>query len=125
MRPLATAAALALCLLAGCTTTTTVTGTPSTPSTPAPGSGSGSGSGKGYSFLHVRDGGQPVRWSTCEPIRYVVRTENRPSGADQVLRDSIDAIAKQTGLEFSYEGTTSEAPSRSRELYQPDRYGDS
>ncbi len=118
---LTSALVLALCLLGACT----VTRSPSTPSAKAPPrSSDSSGAGNGYTFLHTRDGGQPVRWSTCRPIRYVVRTKNQPSGADDVLRESIDRISKATGLRFSYQGTTSEAPSNKRELYQPDRYGD-
>lgn len=97
---------------------------------PPPDQGDSGGSGgsenasqNGYSFLHTRDG-EPVRWSTCEPIRYVVRSDNAPEGASALLEESIARISEVTGLEFSDEGETSEAPSTDRELYQPDRYGD-
>ncbi len=74
--------------------------------------------------MQTRDNGAPVRWSTCRPIRYVVRPSNEPDGARALLTDSIQRIAEATGLEFEDAGTTDEAPSRRRGLYQPDRYGD-
>lgn len=89
-----------------------------------PENGSGSGSGEGYRFLHTTDDGEPVRWSTCEPIRYVIRPDGQPDGAQDVVRDATRRLSEATGLEFSYAGTTDEAPSNDRPLYQPERYGD-
>lgn len=88
----------------------------------AGGRAQGGGSG-GHAFMHTRDTGEPVRWSTCEPIRYVVREAKAPHGARELLEDSVRRISEATGLEFSYEGTTDEAPADRRPLYQPDRYG--
>lgn len=33
-------------------------------------------------------------------------------------------MSQATGLQFVYDGATSEAPSTQREIFQPDRYGD-
>jgi hypothetical protein len=112
-----------LILLAGCVVVT------ETPTAPPGGQGSaadpGSGASQnGYSFLHTLDGGQPVRWSTCEPIRYVVRRKNLPDGAGRLLEQSVRRISEASGLEFSREGTTDEKPTDSRKLHQPKRYGD-
>ncbi|MFC4058981.1 matrixin family metalloprotease [Planomonospora corallina] len=78
----------------------------------------------GYRFLHTRDDGEPVRWSTCEPIGYVVRPEGRPEGAERLLRESVGRISEVTGLRFSYQGSIGEAPGDGRKAYQPDRYGE-
>lgn len=95
---------------------------------PAPqGSGTPSApgqSGDGYRFVHTRPNGEPVRWSTCDPISYVVRPKNRPPGARRLLRASIERISEATGLQFSYKGTTREDPRKQRKVYAPDRYGD-
>lgn len=80
--------------------------------------------GDGYAFVQTRADGQPIRWSTCEPIRYVVREENEPEGARELLEESVRRVSEATGLEFAYGGTTDEAPSVERPPYQPDRYGD-
>lgn len=117
------ASAVVAALLPGCVVVTERREPP--PEQPSAGQGQGSGqSQNGYSFLHTLDNGEPVRWSTCEPIRYVVRPANRPAGAERLLEDSISRISEASGLEFSAEGTTDEAPSDDRPLYDPDRYGD-
>ena len=126
----AAAAAAAVLMLGGCVQVTT-SGPESRPpsgnvDTAAPGEGQGGqqGGGDGYRFLHTRDNGQPVRWSTCEPIEYVVRPANEPEGARELLEESIDRISEVTGLELSFVRTTREGPSNKRQPYQPDRYGD-
>ncbi len=114
------AAVLATGMLTGCVVTGQVPGT----APPAERTGQDGAAQDGYSFLHTRDDGEPVRWSTCDPIRYVVRPEGRPEGAGRLLRESISRISEVTGLEFSYQGTTAESPGDDRKPYQPRRYGD-
>ena len=116
-----TAAVAAVGMLSGCVVATE---TPSAPPSQDRRGGQGSGGSDGYSFLQTRDDGAPVRWSTCEPIRYVVRPKNEPEGAQRLLEESVGRISEASGLEFSYEGRTDEAPSRNRKLYDPKRYGD-
>lgn len=130
----AAAVAASLLVLGGCVQiTTTPEGRPSsgavdtaTPGEGRPGGQQGGqqGGGDGYRFMHTRDDGEPVRWSTCEPIEYVVRPANEPDGARELLEQSVDRIAEVTGLELSFDGTTREAPSNDRQPYQPRRYGD-
>lgn len=84
----------------------------------------GGGDGEGYAFIHTLDNGEPVRWSTCEPIQYVVRPDNEPDGARALLEESLERITDATGLEFEDVGSTDEAPSQRRRLYQPQRYGE-
>jgi hypothetical protein len=91
---------------------------------PQVGEGDGQGGGEGYRFLHTRDNGEPVRWSTCEPIEYVVRPDNEPEGGRQMLEEAAARISEVTGLELSFAGTTDEAPSENRQPRDPDRYGD-
>jgi hypothetical protein len=124
-------AVVAVLTLGGCVAVTTTappeTSAPSgTVGTASPGGGGHGGSGKkdGYRFLHTRGNGQPVRWSTCEPIEYVVRPANEPDGARQLLQKAVARISEVTGLEFSFAGTTQEAPSDNRKPFHPNRYGD-
>ncbi len=124
------AAAAVVLVLGGCVQVTTTAPEPRPPSgsagTTAPGGSRASGAqgGDGYRFMHTRDNGAPVRWSTCEPIQYVVRPANELDGARELLRDSVDRVSEVTGLEFSFAGTTREGPSQKRQPYQPKRYGD-
>lgn len=120
-------AMVAVLTLGGCVQVTTAP--PETPSgtvgTASPGGGQGGGGkGNGYRFLHTRGNGQPVRWSTCRPIRYVVRPANEPDGARQLLKKAVARISEVTGLEFSFAGTTNEGPSDNRKPFHPNRYGD-
>lgn len=88
------------------------------------GDGKGGGNKDGYAFMRTRENGQPVRWSTCRPIRYVVRPAQEPEGGRELLREAVDRIAEATGLEFSFAGPTDEAPRSNRPPYHPGRYGD-
>ena len=81
--------------------------------------------GAGYQFMaHAKKGGDPVTWSPCRPIHYVVREANRPSQGAALLEQAIATTSAATGLRFISDGTTREGPSAERRAYQPDRYGD-
>jgi hypothetical protein len=81
--------------------------------------------GAGYRFLAHQDGSQdPVTWSPCRPIHYVVRPANEPPGGRDVLRQAIAQAGAATGLVFVDDGTTDEGPAENRDAYQPERYGD-
>ncbi len=86
---------------------------------PAPARVDGSG---GFTVL-AQHGGHPVTWDPCEPIHFVVRPENQIPGGRVLLDRAITEISKDTGLYFSDDGTTTEAPTPSRNPYQPTRYG--
>lgn len=64
-----------------------------------------------------------MAYDPCRPVHFVVRPDNAPPGAEQLIQEAVASVSAATGLHFLYNGTTSEAPSDSRETYQPDRYG--
>ncbi len=69
-------------------------------------------------------GGAPVRWNPCEPIHYVVNLGAAPAGSLQDVQDAVLRLSGATGIAFTYDGLTDEVPTRYRDVYQPDRYGD-
>ena len=79
--------------------------------------GSGEGDEAGDAAL-----GQPLTWSSCHPISYVVDT----TGAPDDFVDRIDAAAAEveaaTGLTLVSEGVVTE-PAGPRDAWQPERYG--
>jgi Matrixin len=78
-----------------------------------------------YAFVAVQgDGTGPVAYDPCRPIHYVIRPDNAPVGGDQVVHDAVAHVSAVTGLHFVYDGATDEPPSRDREPFQPERYGD-
>jgi len=70
------------------------------------------------------DSDEPVAYDPCRPIHYVMRPDNAPAGGEAIVHQAVDRVASVTGLQFVYDGSTDEQPSRDREPYQPDRYGD-
>lgn len=70
------------------------------------------------------DTGDPIAYDPCRPIHYVVRPDNTPAGGDALLEEAIARVSEVTGLQFVYDGLTDERPTRDREPFQPDRYGD-
>lgn len=78
-----------------------------------------------YRFLSLQpDGVTPVTWSPCRPIHYVVRPDNAPAQGPALLEQAIAEVVRATGLVFVNDGSTTEAPSSKREIYQQQRYGD-
>ena len=67
---------------------------------------------------------RPVAYDPCRPIHYVMRPDNVPVGGELLLHDAFARVTAVTGLQFIYDGETDEQPSRDRESFQPDRYGD-
>ena len=77
-----------------------------------------------YRFLFTEVGSnQPVTYDPCRPIHYVVRPDHEPAGGLGLVRAAVSQISRASGLQFVYDGTTTEAPSNDRPAYQPDRYG--
>lgn len=85
--------------------------------TPPPGTG-------GYSFLVPSATGGPVAFDPCRPVRWVVRTDGEPAGGRAVVEAAVAEVARATGLQFVFAGTTDEAPAPDRPRRQPERYGD-
>jgi hypothetical protein len=78
-----------------------------------------------HGFVAVQDDGvTPVAYDPCRPIHYVLRPEGAPAGGEDVVRAAIARMTEVTGLEFIGDGTTDEATTVDRPIYQPERYGD-
>lgn len=80
--------------------------------------------GQGFRFLRHEDDGDPVTWSPCRPIHYVMRSDNAPAGGEAMLLDAMARMSFATRLSFVNDGPTTEGPSEDRSAYQRDRYGD-
>lgn len=92
--------------------------TPPTGSTPAPPSGAG------YAVLETDERtGEPIRYSSCQPVRYVTHLDGAPAEVDRLVTEAVATIAEATGLTFVDEGTTDEEPAPEREA-QLAEYGD-
>jgi hypothetical protein len=81
------------------------------------------GDGK-YRFTSTTNGTDPVTFSPCRPIHFVVRPDNAPPRGAAMITAAIKRVSKAIGLVFIDDGPTDEAPSQERSVYQPDRYGD-
>lgn len=74
--------------------------------------------------ITLTEGGAPVGYDPCDTIHYVIRSENAPSGGEQLIHEAVTKTAAATGLTFEYDGLSTEPPSADRAKYQPERYGD-
>ena len=82
-------------------------------------------SSSSYRFAAVQeDRKTPVTYDPCRPVHYVVRPQAAPPGGERLLSEAIDRMSRATGLQFHYDGTTGEAPSTQRDVFQRSRYGD-
>lgn len=78
-----------------------------------------------YKFIDYQaDNVTPVAFDPCRPIHFVVRTQNQPLGADQILLAAISRISQASGLQFISDGSTDEVPSFRRANFQLAKYGD-
>ncbi len=60
-----------------------------------------------YAFLKMQAGGeQPVGFSPCEPIHYVVNADNAPSDWEEQVERAIEEVGGRTGLMFEYDGAS-------------------
>jgi hypothetical protein len=77
-----------------------------------------------YGFVTFQtDGATPVAYDPCRLIHYVLRPDGAPAGGAEIVHAAIARLSEVTGLQFVDDGATDEAPSRDRQVYQPDRYG--
>ncbi len=78
-----------------------------------------------HGFAALQDDGvSPVAWSPCRPVHYVVNEQGAPSGFADTVRAEMATLAAATGLVFTFDGTTAEAPTEQRPAYLPEEYGD-
>jgi hypothetical protein len=69
-----------------------------------------------FAFL-TTDQGRPVRYNPCEPIHYVVNAALAPANAMSDLQEAVRRVSDATGLEFVYDGPTTEIPTSRRDLH--------
>ena len=78
-----------------------------------------------YRFIEMQDdGNSPIAYDPCRPIHYVIRESGTPPNGTQLIASAVASVSTATGLQFVYDGTTTEAPASQRPPYQPERYGD-
>lgn len=81
--------------------------------------------GPTYRFMSLQKGSaEPVTWSPCRPLHYVVRSQGQPIFGPDVIRKAIAEMRAATGLDVVDDGLTIESPALDREVYQPKVYGD-
>jgi hypothetical protein len=77
-----------------------------------------------YALQPSPDTDQPfAAYDPCRPVHFVVRPDNAPPGADQIVAEAVAEVSAASGLQFVNDGVTAEAPSDERKTYQPDAYG--
>ena len=84
-------------------------GTPIDQSVPASGS---------YGFLVTEPNSSlPVRYNPCATIHYVVNVSQAPSYGLQLVQNAFQEISQATGIQFAFDGTTTELPTSTRSAY--------
>lgn len=77
-----------------------------------------------YQLFDTPGSSQPfAAYDPCRPIHYVIRPDSAPAGSADLIHEAVGKVSAATGLQFVYDGPTSEAPAHPRESYQPDAYG--
>jgi len=78
-----------------------------------------------YEFLFPQSDAPkiPIAFDPCRPVHYVVNPKGAPADGSALIKSAIARVQTATGLHFVADGTTTETPSKNRELYQPGRYG--
>jgi len=77
----------------------------------------------GWGPSYIDTLGRPARWDPCMPIHYVVHTRWAPPTGRADLATALAQLSEASGLRFVDDGETGEVPLRTREAYQPARYG--
>lgn len=77
-----------------------------------------------YRFMNTGHGKQGyVAYDPCRPVHYVIRSENMPDDGKRMITEAIASVSDATGLQFIYDGVTTEDPAERRQLVQEERYG--
>lgn len=67
-----------------------------------------------YAFFNTQRNGEPVGFSPCREIRYVVNPDYAPPSWETYVQESVAEVERLTGLVFEYEGTTDDRDFRER-----------
>ena len=79
---------------------------------------------RGFRFQRVDAAtGMPVRYNPCAPVHYTINPALAPSTAISDVHRAFEVTGGATGIDFVFDGTTTEAPSLKRLPYQPRSYG--
>lgn len=77
-----------------------------------------------YAWMQTQTGGDPVRFDPCRPLHYVTRSAGPGTEDMALVHEAVAAVSAASGMVFVHDGETTEAPSKGRAPFQPDRYGD-
>lgn len=80
-----------------------------------------------FSFIKTvagADGSRPIAWDPCRPIHLVVNDAMAPADSDRLLREATARLTSATGLQFVFDGPTTEAPTAGRAPENEALYGD-
>ena len=79
-----------------------------------------------YVFMRTvsEEGDRPVAWDPCRPIHLVLNNAASPPGADALVREAVASVHSETGLQFVFDGATTETPAGGRGPLETSRYGD-
>jgi matrixin len=59
-----------------------------------------------YAFVATDTSGDPVGWNHCKAIHYVVNPKGAPDQWEDVIRGGVAEVARASGFEFQYDGTS-------------------
>jgi len=66
----------------------------------------------GSSYTLSYSDGHAVRWNPCQTIRWRINLTYAPHGALSDTKEAFSRLARNTGMTFSYAGTTSRIPQK-------------
>jgi Matrixin len=90
---------------------------------PAPAPGQVHGMASSHAWLDVEPtSGDPVTWDPCRPVHYALNLRGAPADALPIVQRSVTAASRASGLQFVYDGQTSETITPYRPAYEPDLY---
>ena len=61
-----------------------------------------------YAFVVTNNSGDPVGWSHCEPIHYVVNPRGAPTGWEDTVQEAVETVSSASGFRFRYDGTSTD-----------------
>lgn len=82
------------------------------PAVPAPVQTAGTSQATSFQFLSL-DAGKPVRWNPCGQVPWTFNPAGAPAGGLATVQAAMDEIARRTGLNLHYLGTSTATPDNS------------
>ena len=69
----------------------------------------GGGDANAFGFLFA-NGASPGRWNPCVAVHYSINPNRAPAGGVEDLQEALRRVSGATGLNFVYDGPTTEVP---------------